>query len=1209
MAPAGPEPASPDSIAGVPSATGPEPYFRLLFGDYATPMWVYDTETFAFLEVNEAALRRYGYRRDQFLAMRITDLRPPEDWPALLAFLAEEHAATHRRLTRHRCADGSLLEVEIVSHPLPFNGRPARLVVAAPATETSRSEGALFFQAQVLEAVEQAVIATDAGGRIQYWNGGAARLWGLPAEQAQGRPLLDVLLPPALHTHALPLFVQQMQGARWSTELTVRGPDGAELPVLVSASPITSAGGTVAGVIVVAQDITAQHRHRQTLQFLAGVNSALAASLDERATLQALASACVPFLADWALVDVRGPERLERLGFASVMPDAAATGRAILAARALQPASRSNPVEDAIATGRSLLAADVTAAVIDRFARSPEHRRTLDLLGAHSVMVVPLRAWGTPAGALTLVSSQPARRYTAEDLELAEEVARRAALAIERSRRYDAEAAARHAAELAVERLTRLQRVSAALAGALTEVEVSDVIVREAAAAMGATHALLAVPAEGREYLRIASTLGYPAGAFRGLRMPLTEAVPESEAFRDGRVVLSSSRQERERRYPAMAALREGIPGEARICVPLLLGATATGTLGLTFAERREFSAEEQAFLLAIGRQGAQALDRARLYDAERAARDRMTLLFELSAELAGSLDYDETLQRVARLAVPLAGDLCVVNLLEPSGEIRRVVTHSGYPEDSPVLRWLHTAATGHTATLPAVRVLTTGMAETNLAITDADLAAAARDEAHLEMLRALALRSFICLPLTIGGRTCGSLTLARTRTGHYTEQDVRLVEELARRTSQAMENARLYREAQETARRERAGAAQLRLLAGASLAISAARTVEAIGRQVMETARDLTGAGIAIATVTEDDTLREGALACWVAARHAGWGYAGHLPATGIIAEAIAAGAVLRRSRAEVDSPGIMGVHPPLSGWLSAPLLGRDGHLLGAVCLSDAAQGEFSEQDEDAIRQLGQMAAAAVENLLLSRSAAAAEAAIQADALKTQLLNTVSHELRTPLGAIKGFTSNLLHFGEAIQSSERHEFLGEIDEAADRLTELVENLLHLSRQESGVLEVQREPVALGMVLARAVEDARARYPGREISLRLPPGLPPVEGDPRRLLQVAANLIDNALKYSPGGGPVTVRVAAAARAVRFTVADRGLGIPTTHQARVFDRFYRVPGPQSIAIGGTGLGLAITRHIVEQHGGRIGLRSREGQGTMVTVILPRVSLPS
>jgi signal transduction histidine kinase len=242
-------------------------------------------------------------------------------------------------------------------------------------------------------------------------------------------------------------------------------------------------------------------------------------------------------------------------------------------------------------------------------------------------------------------------------------------------------------------------------------------------------------------------------------------------------------------------------------------------------------------------------------------------------------------------------------------------------------------------------------------------------------------------------------------------------------------------------------------------------------------------------------------------------------------------------------------------------------------------------------------------DHLRAEEAAAAAAAAVETSRLQNELLNTVSHELRTPLAAIKGFATAMLAFPDRLSPEERRSFLHEIDGAADRLGELVENLLQLARLESGTLRIERAPVSLVSVLGAVVAEARRRHPDRVITLDLPRSLPLIVADGRRLGQVAANLIENAVKFSPKGGEVEVCARRMGNGVEFSVTDHGIGIAPRHHEHIFERFYRVDTGPARDIGGTGLGLAICRRIVNEHGGAITLASQEGEGTTFTVCLP------
>ena len=222
---------------------------------------------------------------------------------------------------------------------------------------------------------------------------------------------------------------------------------------------------------------------------------------------------------------------------------------------------------------------------------------------------------------------------------------------------------------------------------------------------------------------------------------------------------------------------------------------------------------------------------------------------------------------------------------------------------------------------------------------------------------------------------------------------------------------------------------------------------------------------------------------------------------------------------------------------------------------------------------------------------------------VRTDFVANVSHELRTPLTAIKGFAETLLSSGFADRERALH-FVSIIDRQAERLSRLIDDLLILSDLELGKMPVRRRLVALEPIV-REVEDLLAE-PARRGGVTLHVDVAPelrVEGDPDRLTQVVSNLLDNAIKYTPSGGRVSIVARADGGSVELSVADTGAGIPAEDLPRLAERFYRVDKARIRELGGTGLGLSIVKHIVQAHGGTLRFASRVGAGTTVTVTLP------
>ncbi len=231
-------------------------------------------------------------------------------------------------------------------------------------------------------------------------------------------------------------------------------------------------------------------------------------------------------------------------------------------------------------------------------------------------------------------------------------------------------------------------------------------------------------------------------------------------------------------------------------------------------------------------------------------------------------------------------------------------------------------------------------------------------------------------------------------------------------------------------------------------------------------------------------------------------------------------------------------------------------------------------------------------------------------DLVRQEFVANVSHELRTPLTSLRALAEALVN-GAIHDREAGPRFLEQIISEIDRLTLLVSDLLDLSAIESGSAKLEIGPVPLREVVEDVVAKVRPMADPRRIRLRieLDDGLPPAWGDAGRLAQAVANLVDNAVKYTPDGGVVTISGQARENLVALSVADTGIGIAPEHLPRIFERFYRVDRSRSRALGGTGLGLSIVKHIATSHGGRVEVESVEGRGSCFTLLLPRAPVES
>ena len=223
-------------------------------------------------------------------------------------------------------------------------------------------------------------------------------------------------------------------------------------------------------------------------------------------------------------------------------------------------------------------------------------------------------------------------------------------------------------------------------------------------------------------------------------------------------------------------------------------------------------------------------------------------------------------------------------------------------------------------------------------------------------------------------------------------------------------------------------------------------------------------------------------------------------------------------------------------------------------------------------------------------------------ETVRRDFISNLSHELRTPLASLKALTETLRDGALDDPPAARH-FMGRIETEVDALTQMAQELLDLSRIESGRIELNLQEIASQMVLQRAADRMRMQAERAEINLTLdcPSKLPPVQADVARIEQVLVNLIHNGIKFTSTGGTVTLSAEVATDKIRFAVDDSGIGIPSRDLPRIFERFYKAD--RARASRGTGLGLSISKHLVEAHGGTIWAESVEGRGSTFYFSLP------
>jgi two-component system sensor histidine kinase KdpD len=285
----------------------------------------------------------------------------------------------------------------------------------------------------------------------------------------------------------------------------------------------------------------------------------------------------------------------------------------------------------------------------------------------------------------------------------------------------------------------------------------------------------------------------------------------------------------------------------------------------------------------------------------------------------------------------------------------------------------------------------------------------------------------------------------------------------------------------------------------------------------------------------------------------------------------------------------------------MSAPLYAR-AEPVGVLNVSTSADGRvYSELDLRALTVFAEHAAIAINNArLYQRERESSERLEEMDAQRREFLAVVTHDLKAPLTSILGYVRLLLELGEAASVEQAQQFAEVIERQGRRMLDMIEQLVVASSLDEGAPVLSREPIDLGHVVGEQVNLLRGLLGSRHVEVKIPSGLPTVYGDRQAIEQIVANLMDNAVKYSPDGSPIEVHVHPTEDEMLVTVSDQGPGIPGDLLPHVFERFRR---GDVAASGSVGLGLFIVRSLTQGHGGRVWVENADRGGTKVTFTLP------
>lgn len=504
--------------------------------------------------------------------------------------------------------------------------------------------------ASIFQTIPDGILILNQQGQITAANAVAEQILRLTRSNITGRAYNDpswaitTVDGKQFPEEELP-FAQVMRTRKpiYGVEHAIAQADGTTTVLSINASPLFDAEGGITHVIAAISDITEhkqvdeervrliQEQMARTLAeaaqrrsaFLAKVSETLASSLDYEQTLQSVTQLAVPYFADWCAVDLLNDDStISRVAVAHSDPAKVELGWEV-AQRFPRHLEDGYGISQVMKTGQSDITIALTDEQLTAAVSNLEYLEILRKLGLKSCIVAPLQANGRVLGSISFVFAESNRHYGTNDLELAEDLARRAAIAIDNAHLYYTAQQAKQAAETFANRKARLQTVTAALSESLTPAQVAEVIVEQSIAALEADAALMALVNKAGTALEIVRMVGYPTSSAAAAQQPisLNAAFPLAEAVRTGQPIWSEPLSERLVRYPHLADIYKSLPFQAWISLPLIVEGKSVGGLSLSFRQFKRLSQDDCEFMLALSRQCAQAIFRAQLYEAERKAR------------------------------------------------------------------------------------------------------------------------------------------------------------------------------------------------------------------------------------------------------------------------------------------------------------------------------------------------------------------------------------------------------------------------------------------------------------------------------------------------------------------------------------------------------------------------------------------------------------
>jgi len=1161
-------------------------------------VWVVDADP-AFRRSVEETLCEAGFRaeglkeigreppwRREDIVVAAADLLPLQDSPALVVALVppDDGAAGAQALEGGACW-------YVPRDPSWLAHLPSCLTVLQ--AQKGRLMSADIYQ-HVLEQMEEGVIIEDTEGCRVFVSPRAAEMLGYRPEDLLGQHYSQLVAPDDRERVAAET-AKRLHGVASQYETRVLRSDGSSIPVWVVATPLFEDGQFV-GVLVTFRDISREKGFWERSRALQQVAAAVGGAVDllevlrqAQDALQILVEGARMTL--FAVVDAGG-EALRPLFLERDHPCVRLITRVLK-----RPLSEIRlplsglPVDwwERIPKGKSCISPNLE--MLQKIIGPRAARLIVRATGLRTVVGLPLRSGGLLRGVIIVVCDREHVRQ--EDLDLATTVANLVSSAMEHN--VLLEELHRRAY-----RLDCLFELTRAMAASLDPRELAAVAARQLIQALDMEEACIYLWDREEDCLQVVVDLLKEGDVFR--TGGETKACPLQD--------LAAIRRVMESQQPLQVLLSDPVAGsqglvlmrqknvKMLIALPLVHQGECIGVVELGDSLRgQQLPPDQLGLAMALVGQVAAALENARLFAQARRREVQLKTAAEVARDAAAILDVEMLLAQTVELIrerfdLYYAGIFLVdeagrwAMLRAGSGEAGRRMLEVGHKLEvggESMIGW----CTAHGEARIALDVGTEAVRFENPLLPQT--------------------RSEMALPLLVRGRTIGAMSIQSVQPAAFSGEDITALRTMADQLANAIENARLYLEVRRRAERL---ALVNRVAHAASSTLDLDELIETVYREISSNfeadafflALYDQGAGELDFRFMVDEGVREPREREPVG--------------SGLTSIVVAEKKPLLISDFDhledgLPSPTLWGTMKRPCSWLGVPMLVGD-RAIGVICVQAYRPYAYGEEEQLLLLTIADQVAVAVENARLYEDLIEHAVDLEraygqlkvADRLKDEIVQNVSHELRTPLTFIKGYV-------QLLASRE----LGPLTEAQQGSLDVVlRKTKHLDRLIGDIITLEvvgpetlnLEPLDLGALAQAEVESCRlaATEAGIQLRVEIPPKLPRVLADWSRVGEVFENLLANAIKFSPGGGTITVRVREESDCLRAEVLDTGIGIPKEKLSLIFERFYQVDGSPRRRFGGVGLGLTIARRIVEAHGGEMGVQSEVGKGSTFYFTLPK-----